>query len=71
MRTRRRELQALEIVSRCDTTSTTLARITGMPAKTASSVLCKLYQLGAVSREAYGRDVTGRPPYLYSIKRAA
>lgn len=67
----RRELQALDVLERFPCTSRAIARLTKMPHKSASSVLCKLYQLGALTRtriDPYGRS---RPPYLYSIKRAA
>lgn len=68
---KRREIQALDVLQRIDVTSKALARITGMPPKTASSVLSQFFRLGVVTRERRGMDVTGRPPYLYSIKRAA
>lgn len=64
----RRELQALDVLERFPCTSRAVARLTRMPSKSASSVLCKLYQLGAVTRTRIEFEGRSRPPYLYSIK---
>ena len=66
-----RELQALEILERFPCTSKAVARIAGMPERSASSVLSLLHKLGAVTRVRIDPAGRSRPPYLYSIKRAA
>ena len=60
--------EVLDIICHCDVTSKGLARVTGMPEKTASSRLSQLYRLGVVSREVIPYDSRGRPAYIYSIK---
>lgn len=63
-----RKAQILDVLLHCDSTSGAIARITGMPRKTASSKLCELHSMGVVTRERVAYDQTGHPPYLYSIK---
>lgn len=65
-----RRQQILAVLDRADCTSSTVARLIGMCPKKAASKLAELYRLGAITREQ-GDSTGGRPPYLYSIKKAA
>jgi len=60
--------EVLDIICHCDVTSKGLARVTGMPEKTASSRLSALYAMGVIERTPLPYFSRGRPPYLYSIK---
>lgn len=68
MRQDRRLLEALAVVERFPATSRAVARITGMPNKSASSRMSILFKLGAVTRERLDPAGRSRPPYLYRVK---
>lgn len=48
-------------------TSAGIAKTVGLNPKSASSILCKLYEAGVVTRERIEPTGIGRPSYLYQV----
>lgn len=66
-----RKVQILDALQRADCTSSTVARLTGMPYRTASSKLSELFYMGVADRKEIAQARKRNVTYLYSIKGAA